>query len=193
MVILLVLLPFLPGPGFLSGLTNIIFSLAQISSFLGLILVPVGFIWLFVEVQKKEKIKTLPILMCTVPVLAFVFSFWISDYARDYSRTFAINNAENLIKAIEKYNYVNKHYPYSLAQLAPKYVNSISKPWVMGISGYDYKKNDDGFNLSFTQDVLLGFNYEVVVFDSNGNHKAEGELTTLYPTENRNWKYYIYD
>ena len=63
----------------------------------------------------------------------------------------------------------------------------------MGISGYNYEKKGDYFNLTFSQNVIIGFNFEVVVYDPTENHKAEGELTTLYETGKDKWKYYIYD
>lgn len=63
----------------------------------------------------------------------------------------------------------------------------------MGISRYNYEKKDTSYNLTFTQNVMIGFNFEVVVYDPVKRHKAEGELTTLYDTDKDKWKYYIYD
>lgn len=63
----------------------------------------------------------------------------------------------------------------------------------MGISGYNYEKKEVNYILTFTQNVLLGFNFEVVMYDPTNNHQAKGELSTLYETGKDNWKYYIYD
>jgi hypothetical protein len=192
LTILLVLSPFLPGPSFFSGLTNIIFSLAQLGSFFGLLLIPIGLIRTFNQTKKQDK-KVTPILLWTVPVLIFIFSMWGSGLAREISRTIAINNADKLIIAIENYKRNNNHYPNDISNLRPEYLKSIPKPWIMGISGYNYEKKENNFNLTFTQNVIIGFNFEVVVYDPTENHKAEGELTTLYETGKDKWKYYVYD
>jgi hypothetical protein len=63
----------------------------------------------------------------------------------------------------------------------------------MGISSYLYEKKENNFNLTFSQNVIIGFNFEVVVYDPKENHKAEGELKTLHETGKDKWKYYIYD
>jgi len=189
---LLVLSPFLPGPSFLSRPTNIIFSLAQLGSFLGLFLIPIGLIWTFNQTKKQDK-KVIPVLFWTVPIVTLVFSMWGSGLAREISRTIAIKNADKLIIAIENYKRNNNHYPEAISNLRPEYLKSIPKPWIMGISDYNYEKKENNFNLTFTQNVIIGFNFEVVVYDPTENHKAEGELTTLYETGNDRWKYYVYD
>jgi len=193
MIILLVLSPFLPGPSFLSRPTNIIYSLAQLGSFLGLLLIPIGLIWTINQATKKQNKKTLPILLWTIPSLTFVFSIWGSELAREIGRTIAINNADKLIIAIENYKESKYHYPNNISELHPDFIKKIPKPWVMGISGYNYEMKDDNYNLTFTQNVIIGFNFEVVVYDPTEKHKAEGELTTLYDTGKDKWKYYIYD
>ena len=105
----------------------------------------------------------------------------------------AINNADKLITAIETFQKKNGYYPDSINQLVPEHIKSIPKPGVMGISRYYYEKTKDNFNLTFYQNVIIGFNSEVVVYDPTDKHKAEGKLTTLYETGKDNWKYYIYD
>jgi hypothetical protein len=192
LTILLVLSPFLPGPSFLSIPTNIIFSLAQLGSIFGLLLIPIGLILTFNQTKKQDK-KIIPILLWTIPILTFTFSMWGSGLAREISRTIAINNADKLITAIENFKKNNNHYPDDISKLKPEYIKSIPTPWVMGISGYNYEKKEDNFNLTFTQNVIMSFNFEVVVYDPTENHKAEGELTTLYETSKGKWKYYIYD
>jgi hypothetical protein len=77
--------------------------------------------------------------------------------------------------------------------LKPEFIKSIPTPGIMGISNYNYEKKKETFNLTFSQNVILGFNFEVVVYYPTENHKAEGALTTLYDTKNDKWKYYIYD
>jgi hypothetical protein len=192
---LLVLLPFLPGPSFLSGLTNPLFSVLQLLGIFGLLAAPIGIFWTLAQVLKgkHEKIKLISILIWTIPVVLFTHSFWIADILRDFSRNLAISNADNMITAIETYKIDNTQYPNSLENLLPNYLKRIPSPWIMGISRYNYKKQDDNFNLAFSQNVIIGFNFEVVVYDPTENHKAEGELKALYETGKDKWKYYIYD
>ncbi len=169
-----------------------IFSLAQFGSFFGLILIPIGLIWLF-DRKKEGNKKKFPILFWTIPLLTFVMSTWGSILARDFSRTIAINNADTLIKVIEKYREIKNQYPNDISDLKPNFIKSIPKPWIMGISGYYYEKKDDTFNLTFSQNVIMGFNFEVVVYDPTENQIVKGESTILYETDNKKWKYYIYD
>ena len=192
LTILLTTSPFLPGPSFLSALTNILFSLAQLGSLFGILLIPIGLIWTFSQTKKQNK-KVIPILLWTVPILTFIFSMWGSGFVREMSRTIAIKNAHNLIAAIEDFKKNNNQYPDDIAMLKPEYLKSIPHPWIMGIPGYNYEKKGDNFNIKFSQNVVIGFNYEVVVYDPTEKHKAEGESTTLYETSNDKWKYYIYD
>lgn len=100
-----------------------------------------------------------------------------------------MTNASVLIEQVEKHYHEQGAYPETLEEL------TIPQPssWVIGIPAYDYSKTDHAYTLSFTQNVILGFNFEVVVYDPSGSHKAEGELTTLYDTGLDNWKYYVYD
>ena len=194
LAILAVLSPFLPGPSFMSIPTNFIFSLLQLGSLLGLLLAPVGVIWTSRQSKKKKEYrKILPILLLTVPILIFIFSFWGAGTAREISRTIAINNAGKLIDAIESYRVANNHYPDDILELKPKFLKSIPKPCIMGISGYSYEKKDDAYSLAFTQNVIISFNFEVVVYDPTENHKSESELKTLYDTGKCRWKYYVYD
>lgn len=192
---LLVLLPFLPGPSFLSRLTNPLFSVLQIMGMLGLLAVPIGIFWTIAQIfkRKQEKIKLASILIWIILVVLFTHTFWIAETVRDFSRNFAINNAEKIITAIEAFKIDNNQYPNSLEDLSPKYLRKIPSPWIMGISRYNYEKKDGNFNLTFSQNVIIGFNFEVVVYDPTENHKAEGELTALYETGKDKWKYYIYD
>lgn len=142
LTILLILSPFLPGPSLLSGPTNAIFSLAQLGSILGLLLIPVGLIWTFNQMKKQDK-KALPTLLWTVPVITFVISMWVSELTREMSRTIAINNADKLINAIENYRKSKNQYPADIFELKPEFIKSIPTPLIMGISGYNYEKKKE--------------------------------------------------
>lgn len=116
LTIILVLSPFLPGPNSLSILTNLIYSLAQLGSIFGLLIIPFGLVWTFKQTKKRDK-NVFPILLWTVPLFTFVFSMWGAELAREISRPMAINNADKLITAIEtfqksicKSHYINYLY-----------------------------------------------------------------------------------
>ena len=189
---LVILSPFLPGPSLLSSATNAIFSIIQLGSFIGLLLIPIGLIWAWKESRQENK-KVLPIIFSTLPAVAFIVTMWGSDVARDLSRSLAIANAGELVKSIEYYKEKNGRYPTALTDLTPEIINKVPSPWIMGIAGYGYESKAETYELSFSQNVILGFNFEVVVYSPGGNHKAEGELKTVYDTGHDKWKYYIFD
>jgi hypothetical protein len=189
---LVVLSPFLPGPSSLSNLTNSIFSLAQLGSFFGLLLIPIGIFWT-VNQATKNKRRILPILLWTIPAVTFIMTMWGSELARNVSRSFAITRATEIIEAVDRYHISKGHYPNSLKDLKTGFLKDIPSPSVMGIPAFNYEKNNDSYELSFTQNVLIGFNFEVVVYNSADRHKAEGEMPTLYNADRPKWKYYIYD
>lgn len=194
-IVLVVLSPFLPGPSFLSNVTNTIFSLAQIGSIPALLLIPIGIVWSKRQSAKKEKGKrnVLPILLWTVPILTFVSTIWFADFVRDFSRNVAIRNANSLIESIEMYKDRKNRYPNNLSDLSPRFIKRLPSPWIMGIEGYVYEMKDETYNVTFSQNVIMGFNFEVVVYDPSQNHQADGKLKTLYNTDNEMWKYYIFD
>ena len=191
-LIILTNLPFLPGPSFLNKPAQIFYNSGQVIGILGIILFPIGFIWMIIEFRKhKREIKKLFIssLIWLIPLCFFISTNFLSPIFRNFSRNIAINNAADLIENIEKYNGENSEYPSSLDSVNFDQPNS----WIIGIPEYYYVKNDDNFNISFTQNVNLSFNFEVVVYDKNDMHVAKGELKDLYDTGKTHWQYYIYD
>ncbi|NTS39331.1 hypothetical protein HRG84_00310 [Flavisolibacter sp. BT320] len=195
LTIVIVLSPFLPGPSFLSNVTNGLFSWIQLLSFLGLFLIPIGIIWTIRQEKKKKQPnkKVLPILFWTFPAITFVISFWGANIARDFSRNFAIARADKIITAVEQYKQDNNKYPNSLHDLIPNYLNTFPEPWVMGIPGYNYERKANNYRLGFSQNVLIGFNFEVVEYNPSNDQQVEGELKERYDTGRKHWKYYIYD
>jgi len=144
--------------------------------------------------DKTYKISSIPLLTFTLPVFSFLTAIWLSDYVRTFSREMAIGKATPLIVAVEKFNKDKGYYPASLDELKKEsYVKFIPSPWIMGIAQYHYQPNGNSYIVSFSQNVIMGFNFEVVTYDKNDNHKTEGELPTLYATNIKHWKYYIYD
>jgi hypothetical protein len=197
--ILVVLSPFLPGPSSLSELTNTIFSVLQLGSLLGFILIPIGLLWTITQNKAYIKgqhncLRLLPILLWTIPLVVFVSCMWFSDLARNFSRRIAINNASSLINAIEAYKVDKGVYPHSIEMLQPWYLKKAPDTFIMGIPGYTYVELEKSFNVSFVQNVIAGFNFEIVVYDPKNQHHSQGStLPVFYQTGKKNWKYYLYD
>ncbi|MCA6367106.1 MAG: hypothetical protein IM631_02060 [Cytophagales bacterium] len=193
---LLVLSPFVPGPP--NGLVNFFYNAGQILGLLGVFAIPIGLIWTTKELKRKRNDKQYQvdlkaILLLTLPLTLFLTSIFISGRVRNFSRDFAINRTEDLIESIEKFKATKGQYPDSLTDLTPEYISAIPSPYIMGIDKYHYQKQGDIFTVSFQQNVILSFNFEVVTFDPTDNHKTDGQLTDIYDTGKSHWKYYVYD
>src|SRR5690606_19656492 len=129
--------------------------------------------------RKPDSKRKLPsILLWTVPLTVFLSTTYLTDLTRDYSRSFAISRAGVMIKEIEKFKKENGYYPGSLAN------TRIQTPasGIIGIDDFHYKKTNNHYNLTFYQNVILGFNYEIVTYDKTNNHSAIGEMKELYDT-----------
>ncbi|MGI9525543.1 MAG: hypothetical protein ACR2MS_00370 [Weeksellaceae bacterium] len=194
-VLLLGLLPFLPGPEFFF-FTFYLYSIIQIIALFGLVLVPIGLVLIGIQIFGKTKNKPKvsgAILTMTIPLTLFISVFWLSNYSREFSRHYAINQSEELIKAIEEYKLKNHEYPNTLEELTPNYIENIPDDGITGIKGFHYTKDTTSYKIEFYQNLIVGFNYEIVQYSPNLQHKSEGELSTLYDTKHPNWKYYVYD
>lgn len=193
---LLIISPFLPGPS--NGLVHLFFNAGQILGLFGIIIIPIGLTWTIREFNRRKKnvnhrVDLNALITLTLPITIFLTSNYISDLAREFSRDFAINRTDKLIQSIETFKKVEGEYPDSLTELTPEFIASIPFPSIMGINQFYYERIGDNCIISFHQNVSLGINYEVVFFDQTDSHKAEGELTTIYDTGKKYWKYYVYD
>lgn len=193
---LLVLSPFLPGPP--NGLVKLFYNAGQILGLFGVFAIPVGLIWTTKELKRKKndkqyQVDSKAIILLTLPLTLFLTAIFVAEPIRNFSRDFAINRTEQLIQSIEKFKANKGQYPNSLTDLIPQYINKIPSPFIMGIDKYHYQKHGDKFTVSFQQNVILNFNFEVVTFDPTDNHKADGKLVELYETGKSHWKYYVYD
>jgi hypothetical protein len=194
--IFLTISPFLPGPP--NKLVQIIFSVGQILGLLGLFVIPVGLIWTIKEFvlwnkTREHQISVKALLLLTLPITIFLTSIYASQVLLNFSRDFAINRADELVKAIEEFQVKNGSYPDSLGQLIPNHIPNIPSPLIMGIDRYYYLRTQDAYNIRFSQNTLMYFNFEIVTYDPTDNHKAEGELAAIYDTGKKHWKYYIFD
>lgn len=198
LTIILILLPFLPGPAFLYYPAQLFYNAGPLVAPFGLLLVPVGLIWTYFDLKRRKKdntkhIRSIAILLWTIPIVIFLTSVYLADLTRDISRKIAISNADKLISAIEYFKSGKGEYPNNLDELKPAYLESIPSTWIIGIPWYGYQKTEQSYKVVFTQNVILGFNFEVVEYSPTNDHKAEGTCQTLYDCGREHWKYYIYD
>ena len=109
---------------------------------------------------------------------------------RSVSRSIAIKRANKIILAIEAYKNEHHEYPKQLTDLQPKYIKSIPSSFIIGIPNYQYKNIDSTYTLTFKQIVLIGFNYEIVIYHPLHEHQADDETLK---TGFKHWSYYILD
>ena len=184
-----VLAPFLPGPGSCSRAANTLFSGLQLLSMPLLVLVPAGLLW-----QRLGSAPRLfPLLVWTLPLAIAGHVFWTAPWARGLSRSRAIARSAPLLRAVAAYRDAHGHYPRELAALGPQCLARLPGPGVLGVAAYTYEPHRKCFQLVFTQNVVAGFNFEVVAYDPLDHHRAKGELSALYPAGAPHWRYYIYD
>ncbi len=196
-IALIALSPFLPGPSFLNEPAQFFFSAAQFLSLVGILVLPVG-LWLTIrEIRKKSanehySFRMTPLFLFAIPLILIICMF-LGDTMRNISRSIAIKRANTIVAAINAYRHEHKEYPKNLNNLQPKFLTVIPSSSIIGIPNYHYQKLDTAYNLTFEQNVLFGFNYEVVTYNPFDKHQADGELQELIETGFKNWKYYIFD
>lgn len=193
LITLMILSPFLPGPNSLGIITNTIYTIAQFTGILTIIATPVGIIITIRERMKKQKISLYLLLSWIVPAIIFFVSIYGSYPARNFSRKIAIDHADPIIKAIEAYYQVNKKYPEQLSELLPEFLPMIPHTGIMGIPTYAYEKRENSFAVIFYQNVILGFNKEIVSYDPRYQYSSDDQANQIYPAGKGKWQYYILD
>ena len=191
-------LAFLPGPSWLYRPSQILYNSCSLLGLIALITVPIGLIalaiiyWIKVG-RTKYALKGFFWLLVIFPVTCFSSFMWLAPLFRWQSRHYAMNRAEPLISSIEYYKTQEGQYPDNLIQLVPKHIEKIPRPGIIGTPPFEYERKYDSYSLVFMQNYIMGFNWEVVVYDANDQHVARSANTTLYETGREHWKYYILD
>jgi len=188
LILILINLPFLPGPNILNGLGQIFFSIGQIIGTIGLLGAPIGFIWIIINKTRKLNIFR-PLLFTIIFFVPLISILFLTRHLRDFSREIGIKNGNKLVRQIEEYKLKNGNYPEHI----DKTIFTIPHSSIIGIDHYNYQKTENNFEVSFTQNVLFGFNFEIVTYNNGNEQKPQGELQTLYKTNDKNWKYEIFD
>lgn len=87
----------------------------------------------------------------------------------------------------------NGSYPQNIEELIPKYSGEIPKPGIMGIPSYGYEKKASSYKITFAQNILFGFNFEVVIYSPTDEYLSDADLQPLKEAGKQHWKYYIFD
>lgn len=191
-IVLLTNMPFFPGPAILCNLSNLLFILGQFIGVLSVFAVPYAFLELCWELFTKNRavhITLNTLIYLGMPVVCLWSTKYIASKTRKWSKEVIITNAKPLTTAIEEYKTQRGSYPSTLSEAGIV----VPATGIMGTKTYYYNKIDTSFNLTFYQNVILGFNSDVVVYDPRDRHKPEGELKYLYETGYKHWKFYVYD
>lgn len=201
--VITIIIQFLPGPP--NRVVIVLSSFAQMAGFFGLLLVPVGVVWTFIELKhlKDRKLRSMPFYFVTIPLIVWMTNSFIAKPISDYSRDFVIKRRETLIASIEEYKKNEGQYPESLQVL-----KEVPSPFVMGILNYRYNKINESYTLSFSQWLEYGSLEVIVLYDKNNiKNNLTGELARYdynfdlcrikgafasHDTE-YGWRYYLID
>ncbi|NII24802.1 hypothetical protein HB364_06920 [Pseudoflavitalea sp. X16] len=163
------------------------------SAAIALLLVVIAALWKWAPMIKKLKqgenkpFTTAPLYLLSIPLIAFTVRLLFITPVSNYSRDHAIEQAQSVINAIESYHTQKGSYPESI-----EYLYDLPAPSVMGIDGFRYEKNGNGYNLSFIQWQHVLATKEVVMYNKNDEHNVKGHFAS-YPAKQPHWKYYWLD
>lgn len=193
-IALLALSPFFPGPSYLSGLAKVFYSTALILSSFSVLFLPFGLWLIIVEIKKKVENSQYSFRMGSFFAfsisMTLIICVFLGYKIRSFSRIIAIGQANKIVVAIESYKKAYNAYPQGLINLQPKFLKTIPSSHIIGIPSFQYENLDSTYRLTFKQEVLFDFNYELVSYNPNEDENEEEEfLKTGY----KHWTYYIVD
>ncbi|MBK8022519.1 MAG: hypothetical protein IPK19_14090 [Chloroflexi bacterium] len=99
---------------------------------------------------ESSRFNPVPLYLIGVPITAVAFQAWVIPLAMESSRSHAIAMSAPLIHDIERYYTQNEHYPASLLAAWRDY-----SPSVVGIEGYHYQPQGEGYSIFFEQPRFL--------------------------------------
>lgn len=194
------LLPSVPGPSVIYTPIQILSFISQMVAIYGFIItLLLSLIWIIKELSMFVFKKTKKINTKVLSIIIWTGIFFLANSipnmlnVTDYARNYAIKNSEPIINAIENYQYVKGFYPENLEELKPDFIKEIPETGIIGIRKYYYELKNDSYELSFNQNVILFFNFEVSVYSPTDQYEPEGKIKQLYDTKFKHWKYYYFD
>lgn len=188
-IVVLTNLPFLPGPKILNTPAQFLYNCGLLFGIISIPFIPFA-LFLTVKhfINQRGNFRYTYLLVLVVPLTLFS-TFFISNHLRGFSRAFAIEKAESLIKEIDDFKNINGYYPGNLTNLQEKSYPS----GIIGIGDFQYQNTGLGYEIIFTQNVIFNFNFEIVTYNKSDKHSIKGEAMELYETGYSHWKYEIFD
>lgn len=144
-----------------------------------------GFIIAFVKKHRARGIRAL-LRTIFIIVLFYLSNSLLSPILRDYSKGYAINRLNVLIRTLEDYRTKNGAYPESIHLLVPDYIKEIPKPRIISVSNVDYRKGNEDYTLLLMQHIN-GWDADIMIFNSRGDYSEIPHELRIYGT----WRYYF--
>ncbi len=152
-----------------------------------------GLAWTITGVLRKSKELSMlfSYVTWTIPLMILLSVFVFGKYARTFARETVIKSLNGQIEIIEMAKESTGFYPKELP--------NGNSSGIIGIGDVNYEAKNDSFKLKFTQNLFIGFNFEIIsyvkyneksVFDKMKQNGNQQELTETFDP---NWKYWIFD
>lgn len=136
--------------------------------------------------------NTAPLYLILIPLVAFCTKNFLIEKVADTSRSKAIVQSGQIIRALDKYYLENGAYPGSLDVLKGKYLLAVPCPGIIGIGPYEYEKTGETYRLSFVQWLHWGATKEIVIYTQSGHSFIKGHFAS-FDTHYPGWRYYWND
>ena len=175
--------------------------------------------WAIIFLRLKNKLCTskktvpnlfnfIPLYLIVLPVVILIIQLVLTKPVTQWSRSNAIENAEELIRLLEDFHSKYGRYPETLQAMHKDY-----HPRIAGIEKYHYSPIGDSYNISFEQPKFLFDEIgtrEWVVYNPKDEHRVYShtrDFLLLSPEElersqgwyasgnagHSHWKYFLFD
>lgn len=184
-------LQYMPGPGSMFGVVTTARIVMGWVLLLGIVMsLPVAITFIAIEWLKRNKqpgyrMKWTGAILSGIvfPAVAGASVYVGANKLVSMSREVAINHAQPLIDAVEQYKQTNGTYPASFD--TKNYATGV-----MGIDQYTYDTVGKGYRITFKQYEALAITYNWTAYEPHTIPQQVG-VTGVYPTQYKNWYYYV--
>ena len=191
--LLVVNLVYLPGSNKFFQFAVGIRAFTELFSIFLIIPLLFGLAWSITGILRKSKELAMlfSYLFWTIPLVILLSVFVFGSSSRTFARERVIKSLNKQIKNIESIKQKTGRYPEEL----PK----GNRSGIIGIGDVNYKASSDSFELKFTQNLFIGFNFEIISYIRDNEKsvvadmKRNGNQKQLTETCDPNWKYWVFD
>jgi hypothetical protein len=133
-----------------SDLAFLMFIPLACASMVSIFLIPILLVLAFFSRRKPFLMHMcLALSLCVAAAhLSMYGSFWLTKNIRNRAMLAVAVRSEHLVKQIETYRKDNDQLPQSLADLVPKYLETVPDTGLAGYPEYEYNADTDNFSLS---------------------------------------------